>query len=628
MTEGKKVVIVSLGEQGRHAVNELEKIWKGDVPDALIVASDDANDAELTDKVLQTIRQLGVEQWNAQVYVFTPLGDHLLDVPMDWEAPTHLFVYLPDDISSQTALLSKVFSRFSQKRNFVMVPFSRTNINGDRLKSDEQAYGMMARGVMVRESIHPGNSAYQWNERLWAAELGGATGADSDKTTALGLQQMVYPDMIVLSVCQLGVALQAFAKLLYNTFNKEYNLYVKTPHKIDEINLAYRFLHGAKLYSETTNPEEVKERVRQFESKLFKAFRDEDYCLTDCLYVTRKAAELINSESLEASELLNKLAEQIYAVGQPILEHINAISNEQNRCLKILDGLKNTVDMKAVEGLRDASFCNRRVADRLTEELRRLFCEDVDEIEDCFKKLCPKTEFSAIKPFLDKQAIEFGLEVHDEYIAEHDFPRLIGVNLLDNIYYRTQTGSEYDAGFVVRKLLAESLPLIPLKPLGQKAWVKIQPFIVLPEAETEKQRLAAELLKKTFSMDMPEDATHRAPVFATSKCKSQITVMQMVCNYGLNDLDGYEEQVEAAPMADVVPTHDVPPMNDVPPVYNYELYIASNGQSYGPYRTDQWEYLCNGGWLTPATYVWMQGMENWQQASQISVLEYLWKKQK
>lgn len=622
MTEGRKLVFVSLGEQGRWAIHELEGLWGTGLPDALIVASDDANDAELTYKVLETIKQLGVEQWNARVYVFTPLGEHLLNVPMDWEAPTHLFVCLPDEFGPQSTLLSKVFSRFSQKRNFVMVPFSRININGDRLKSEEQAYGMMARGVSVRESMQPGTSDYQWSERMWTAELGGATGADSGKTTALGLQQMVYPNVYVLSVCQLGVALQAFAKLLFNTFNEEYHLYVKTAHKIDDINLAYMFLHGAKMYSETNDPDEVKEKVRLFEEKLFKAFRDEDYCITDCLHITRKAAELINRVSPEASELLNKLAEQIHAVGQSVFEHIDAISNEQDRCLKILSGLKNTVDMEAIEGLRDAAFCNRRVADLLTAELRRLFCDDIDGIGDFFQKLRAKTGFPVIKSFLDKQAIEYGMEVHSEYVAEHDLPRLIDVNLLDNIYYRTQKGSEYDAGFVARKLVAESLPLVPLKPLGQKAWVKIQPIIVLPEADTEQQRLATEMLKKSFTMNLREDATHRAPVFATTVRKSQITVMQMVCNYELNDLEGYEEPAEVPPADDVAPT------NEVIPMYDYELYIASNGQSYGPYRTDQWEYLYNGGWLTPATYVWMQGMENWLQACQVSVLEYLWKRQK
>lgn len=57
-----------------------------------------------------------------------------------------------------------------------------------------------------------------------------------------------------------------------------------------------------------------------------------------------------------------------------------------------------------------------------------------------------------------------------------------------------------------------------------------------------------------------------------------------------------------------------------PPPTNVQWMISVNGQQSGPYSSQQLAQLAASGQVTPQTYVWRQGMANWQIAGQIPEL--------
>ncbi len=58
-----------------------------------------------------------------------------------------------------------------------------------------------------------------------------------------------------------------------------------------------------------------------------------------------------------------------------------------------------------------------------------------------------------------------------------------------------------------------------------------------------------------------------------------------------------------------------------PPMANYMVLV--NGQQSGPYNMGQLQQLAQQGHLTPQTYVWKQGMANWEMAGNVPELSQL-----
>lgn len=59
-------------------------------------------------------------------------------------------------------------------------------------------------------------------------------------------------------------------------------------------------------------------------------------------------------------------------------------------------------------------------------------------------------------------------------------------------------------------------------------------------------------------------------------------------------------------------------MNTPPPIPNVQYHISVNGQQMGPFNMQQLKQMAQSGQLTPQTYVWKQGMANWEFASNVS----------
>ena len=53
---------------------------------------------------------------------------------------------------------------------------------------------------------------------------------------------------------------------------------------------------------------------------------------------------------------------------------------------------------------------------------------------------------------------------------------------------------------------------------------------------------------------------------------------------------------------------------------NVQYYISMNGAQAGPFNMQQLQQLVQSGQLTPQTYVWKQGMANWEFAGNVTEL--------
>ena len=64
-------------------------------------------------------------------------------------------------------------------------------------------------------------------------------------------------------------------------------------------------------------------------------------------------------------------------------------------------------------------------------------------------------------------------------------------------------------------------------------------------------------------------------------------------------------------------------MNTPPPIPNVQYHISVNGSQAGPFNMQQLAQMAQGGQLTPQTYVWKQGMPNWEFAGNVPELAAL-----
>ena len=72
------------------------------------------------------------------------------------------------------------------------------------------------------------------------------------------------------------------------------------------------------------------------------------------------------------------------------------------------------------------------------------------------------------------------------------------------------------------------------------------------------------------------------------------------------------------------PQQQAPAMSTPPPMPNATMFtVAINGQQYGPYNMQQLQQLVQNGQMNNQTYVWKQGMTNWEMAANVPELASL-----
>ena len=64
-------------------------------------------------------------------------------------------------------------------------------------------------------------------------------------------------------------------------------------------------------------------------------------------------------------------------------------------------------------------------------------------------------------------------------------------------------------------------------------------------------------------------------------------------------------------------------MNTPPPMPQIQYMLAVNGQQTGPFEMQQLQQMVQSGQLTKDTYVWKQGMAQWEAAGNVAELSML-----
>jgi hypothetical protein len=64
-----------------------------------------------------------------------------------------------------------------------------------------------------------------------------------------------------------------------------------------------------------------------------------------------------------------------------------------------------------------------------------------------------------------------------------------------------------------------------------------------------------------------------------------------------------------------------PQMPPTPP--SVQFFVAVNGQQTGPFNMQQLQQLVSNGQLQSNSFVWKQGMQNWEEASKLIELQSL-----
>lgn len=65
------------------------------------------------------------------------------------------------------------------------------------------------------------------------------------------------------------------------------------------------------------------------------------------------------------------------------------------------------------------------------------------------------------------------------------------------------------------------------------------------------------------------------------------------------------------------------PINTPPPIPNVQYHVCVNGAPTGPFNMQQLHQMAQVGQLTRRTYVWKQGMANWEFAGDVQELDFL-----
>ena len=91
-------------------------------------------------------------------------------------------------------------------------------------------------------------------------------------------------------------------------------------------------------------------------------------------------------------------------------------------------------------------------------------------------------------------------------------------------------------------------------------------------------------------------------------------MMNNMGQYMQQGIQTTKQTMQATPQGQQVTPPPMPGMATPPPMPNVQYFISINGQQAGPFTAQQLPQLVQNGSLTPQTYVWRQGMSQWQLA--------------
>ena len=208
---------------------------------------------------------------------------------------------------------------------------------------------------------------------------------------------------------------------------------------------------------------------------------------------------------------------------------------------------------------------------------------------------------------LERKILELG-ELIQKYVAPQ-IEKMFGVNVrsidLTNIVVDKESRGYRELKEVTTELETDSLKTRSNLNLDV---LKRQQEMTLGGQE-EMQRIQLEHQRETMRIQREE--LQRASRLQTET--NFMTAHQA-------DLNGGAVLEQHRPYAQQVP-NGVPPMPGAQPQVQY--MVGVNGQQVGPCNWSQLQQLVQQGQLTQQTYVWKQGMANWEFAGQVQELQSL-----
>ncbi len=130
-----------------------------------------------------------------------------------------------------------------------------------------------------------------------------------------------------------------------------------------------------------------------------------------------------------------------------------------------------------------------------------------------------------------------------------------------------------------------------------------------------------------FAVDNPEEIAQQAlqaqQMQQMQQPQMQPQMQQMQMQPHMQQMQMQSQMQAQAPGMPPMPGAPVPPPIAQQPKPEVSLFMAVNGQQYGPYNTDMCIQMVQGGQLTKETLVWMEGLPAWTQAGMVPALQFL-----
>lgn len=141
-----------------------------------------------------------------------------------------------------------------------------------------------------------------------------------------------------------------------------------------------------------------------------------------------------------------------------------------------------------------------------------------------------------------------------------------------------------------------------------------------PEEIAQQALQAQQMQQMQPQMQQPQ----MQPQMQQMQMQPQMQQMQMQSQMQQMQMQPQMQQMQAqAPGMPPMPGAPVPPPIAQQPKPEVSLFMAVNGQQYGPYNTDMCIQMVQGGQLTKETLVWMEGLPAWTQAGMVPALQFL-----
>ena len=159
------------------------------------------------------------------------------------------------------------------------------------------------------------------------------------------------------------------------------------------------------------------------------------------------------------------------------------------------------------------------------------------------------------------------------------------------------------------------VPFLPSEPCENK-WGKTQQQIAQPN---KPQDVMTPKVQYRLNINGQSEGPYNMQQLQQMVQNGKINSQNLVWKPGMSKWERAGKVAELATLFENV----APSFPDPVTTSNTQYTINTNGQNEGPYNIQQLQQLIQGGKITRQTYVWKQGMNNWEPAGKVSEVAIL-----